>query len=60
MKKNKETILHRTKEEESLRQIHILSMELGSIANIGTGVHKNKKYDKKIRRNEGKKICRDY
>lgn len=57
--KKKMKVMNKTSIENSMDMIHIESQKLGVCAYNGTGVHKNRKYDKKLRRKEGKQICRD-
>lgn len=54
----KETIVIKTKEEACLDALKAKSMSIGSGV-FATGAHRNRKKDKKIRRNEGKKMCRN-
>jgi len=59
MKKRNLQVLHKSSIENSMDLIHIESQRVGVGAYNGTGAHKNKKYDKKLRRAESKKLCRD-
>lgn len=58
-KKRNLDVIHKTSLENTMDQIHMMSMSIGTGAYTGTGVYKNKKYDKKSRRTEGKRICRE-
>ena len=59
MSKRKMDVLHKSSLENSLDLIHMESQRAGTTAFQGTGAHRNRKYDKKLRRQENKKICRD-
>lgn len=59
MKKRNLNVLHKSSIENSMDLIHLESQRVGVGAYNGTGAHKNKKYDKKSIRREGKRICRD-
>lgn len=60
-KKNRNMdVLHKTSIDNSVDQIRLMSMSMGNCAYTGTGTYKNKKYDKKSRRMENKRLCSDY
>lgn len=59
MKKRKTQVMKKNSLENSMELIHMESQRVATVAFQGTGIHKNKKYDKKLRRKEGKKICKD-
>lgn len=60
-KKNRSIdVLHKTSIENSVDQIRRMSMSMDSCAYTGTGTYKNKKYDKKSRRMENKRLCSYY
>lgn len=60
MKKRNLNVIKKTARENSMDLIHMESQKMNATAFQGTGRHKNKKYDKKTRRVEGKKICNNY
>lgn len=57
MRKNIEV---KSAKENTIGQIRMMSTSIGTSAYHGTGAHKNRKYDKKSRREAGKKLCRDF
>lgn len=59
-KKRNMDVMHKTSIDNSVDQIRLMSMSMGAIAYTGTGAYKNKKYDKKSRRAESKRLCADY
>lgn len=59
MKKNKIKVMSKSSKENSLDKIHTESMKYNAHV-IGTGAHKNVKYDKKIRRRNNKRACMNY
>jgi len=54
----KETLVIKTKEEACIDAIKLKSVSQGN-AGFATGAYRNKKKDKKLRRAENKKMCKD-
>lgn len=59
-KKRNMAVMHKTSIDNSVDKIRLMSMSMGTTAYAGTGAYKNKKYDKKYRRTENKRLCANY